>query len=120
MKVQIKLTSNKILDKEFSAKKPGYDALEVDKFLDTIVEDYLTFEDYVKSLETKVDELSQTVSLYKARMDNLEIQNAVMTDKLSNISNNEEASLSNIDLLKRISILEQALFKAGIDPSKIK
>ncbi len=120
MKVQTQLSANKILDKEFCAKKPGYDALEVDKFLDTIVDDYRNLEAYINELENKTSELSQTVKLYKERMDKLEIQNAVMTDKLANISNNESASLANIDLLKRISMLEQALYKAGVDPSKIK
>lgn len=120
MKIETKLNANKILDKEFAAKKTGYDALEVDKFLDAIVEDYSTFESYIKELENKVDELSQTLKLYKSRMDNMEIQNAVMSDKLSNISNNESCSLSNIDLLKRISVLEHALYKAGVDPTKIK
>jgi DivIVA domain-containing protein len=120
MKIETKLNANKILDKEFAAKKTGYDALEVDKFLDAIVEDYSTFESYIKELENKVDELSQTLKLYKSRMDNMEIQNAVMSDKLSNISNNEACSLSNIDLLKRISVLEHALYKAGVDPTKIK
>ncbi len=120
MKVQTKLNAQMILDKEFPAKKPGYDALEVDKYLDIIVDDYSHFEEYVKELEHKVDELEKTVKLYKSRMDQIEIQNAVLSDKLSNISNNESASLSNIDLLKRISLLEQALFKAGIDPSNIK
>ena len=120
MKVQTKLNSQKILDKEFSAKKPGYDALEVDKFLDIIVEDYYELEKYISNLEKQYDELNKTVKLYKGRLDQMEIQNAVMTDKLSNISNNESASLANIDLLKRISLLEQALYKAGVDPSKIK
>lgn len=120
MKVQTNLSSQKIIDKEFSAKKPGYDALEVDRFLDAIVDDYFSFENYIKTLELQVDELKKTAKLYKERMDQMEIQNAVMTDKLSNISNNEAASLSNIDLLKRISNLEQALYKAGIDPSTIK
>lgn len=120
MKVQTKLNSQMILDKEFFAKKPGYDALEVDKFLDLIVEDYLTLEKYIKELENKCDEFEKTIKLYKGRMDQMEIKNAILTDKLSNISNNESASLANIDLLKRISLLEQALYKVGVDPSNIK
>ena len=48
MKVQTKLNAQMILDKEFPAKKPGYDALEVDKYLDIIVDDYSHFEEYVK------------------------------------------------------------------------
>ena len=43
MKVQTKLNAQMILDKEFPAKKPGYDALEVDKYLDIIVDDYSHF-----------------------------------------------------------------------------
>ena len=42
-----------------------------------------------------------------------------MNEKLKNISDNENASLSNLDLLKRISALEQALYKAGINPNTI-
>ena len=38
MKITTKLTPSKIVDKEFSPKKHGYDALEVDKFLDEIVQ----------------------------------------------------------------------------------
>ena len=41
-------------------------------------------------------------------------------DKLKNISENDSGvNMSNIDLLKKISLLEQALFKAGIDPNSI-
>ena len=47
MKVQTKLNAQMILDKEFPAKKPGYDALEVDKYLDIIVDDYSHFEDRI-------------------------------------------------------------------------
>ena len=39
---------------------------------------------------------------------------------MKNISDNESVSMANLDLLKRISTLEQALFKAGINPSNIK
>ena len=48
-------------------------------------------------------------------------QNEILNDKLKNISDNDSnVTLSNIDLLKKLSLLEQALFKAGIDPNNIK
>ena len=43
-----------------------------------------------------------------------------MREKLGGITDNKEASLSNLDLLKKISSLEQALYKLGVDPSTIK
>jgi DivIVA domain-containing protein len=120
MKIQTKLSPSKIVDKEFSAKKHGYDALEVDKFLDEVVDDYISLEQYITKLEKDYEEVMRTTKLYKTRMDQAEIQNEVMREKLGDISNNKDASLSNIDLLKRISSLEQALFKLGVDPSTIK
>jgi DivIVA domain-containing protein len=120
MKITTKLSPSKIVDKEFSAKKHGYDALEVDKFLDEIVDDYVSMENYISKLEKELDDLMRTTKLYKTRMDQAEVQNEVMKEKLGGISSNKEVSLSNIDLLKRISSLEQALYKLGVDPSSIK
>lgn len=120
MKYQSKYNPNTIVDKEFKAQKYGYDALEVDAFLDEIVDDYISIDQYVTKLEKDYDELVKTSKLYKTRLDQAELQNAVLNEKLGGIKNNESASLSNIDLLKRISALEQALFKLGVDPSTIK
>lgn len=120
MKIQTKLSPTKIVDKEFTPKKHGYDALEVDKFLDEIVDDWMAIEQYVSKLEKEYEEVLKTEKLYKTRLDNAEVQNEIMREKLGDISNNKEASLSNIDLLKRISNLEQALYKLGVDPSTIK
>lgn len=120
MNCPIKLSPNKIVDKEFSITKHGYNALEVDKYLDEIVKDYVDMINYINSLEREYDEVSKSTKLYKDRLDQSELENAIMKEKLKNISNNDTASLSNLDLLKRISLLEQALHKAGIDPTTIK
>ena len=120
MKIKTKLTPSKIVDKEFSAKKHGYDALEVDKFLDEIVDDYVSMEQYISKLEKEYEEVMKTAKLYKSRLEQAEIQNEVMREKLGGISDNKQASLSNLDLLKKISSLEQALYKLGVDPSTMK
>ena len=120
IKIQTKLSPSKIVDKEFTAKNHGYDALEVDKFLDEIVDDYIEMEKYISKIEKEYEDVMKTAKFYKTRLDQTEVQNEVMKEKLGDISNNKDASLSNIDLLKRISALEQALFKLGIDPSTIK
>ncbi|MDD6302475.1 MAG: DivIVA domain-containing protein [Bacillales bacterium] len=117
---ETKLSPQKIVDKVFQAAKHGYNALEVDKYLDDVIEDYTLMQDYICSLEKELEELKKSVKLYKGRLEQSEIQNAIMSEKLKNISDNDSASLSNIDLLKRISVLEQTLYKAGIDPTNIK
>ena len=120
MKIQTKLSPSKIVDKEFSPKKHGYDALEVDKFLDEVVDDYILMQQHIAKLEKDYEDIVKTAKLYKNRLDQAEVQNEVMKEKLGDISNNKDASLSNIDLLKKISALEQALYKLGVDPSTIK
>ena len=45
MSSKIKLDYLQILDKDFSVKPNGYDAKEVDLFLDTIIEDYKAYEE---------------------------------------------------------------------------
>lgn len=121
MDLELQLNSQKIMDKEFSGKKPGYDALEVDEFLDLVISDYDKMEKYVNDVNKVIVELQKTCKVYKDRLDNIEVQNEILSDRLKNISDNDSnVSLSNIDLLKKISLLEQALFKAGIDPNSIK
>ena len=41
-------------------------------------------------------------------------------DKFDVLKQNEGLTSSNIELLQRISVLEQALYNLGKDPSKIK
>lgn len=119
MSVNLKLDSNKILHKQFEGSKPGYNALQVDSFLDTVISDYEAMEKYASDAEHKIEELNNLNNMLNKRLTKDEADLAVMTEKLKNISENDNASLSNLDLLKRISALEQALFKLGVDPNTI-
>ena len=119
MSINLKLDSNKILHKQFEGTKPGYNALQVDTFLDTIIKDYETVERYVLDNEQRVAELTKLNNMLNDRLSKVEAENVIMKDKLHNISENDNASLSNLDLLKRIAQLEQALSKAGINPNNI-
>ncbi len=120
MELKLKFDAKAIVDHEFSAKKPGYDPLQVDTFLDDIVKDYLSVHQYLLATNNTIDELTRANKLLKERLDQIEVDNAVLSEKMKNIADNNTASLANIDLLKRISALEQALFKVGIDPNEIK
>lgn len=55
--MKLKLTSNDILNKEFDKNVKGYDALEVDKFLDQVLEDYRVIDDVVGNLNLRIRNL---------------------------------------------------------------
>lgn len=120
MEFKLFLSTQKIIDKEFKGKKMGYDPLEVDEFLDLVIKDYQLMEKYLQEAKASVLELQKTCKIYKERLDSAEVQNEILNDKLKNISDNDSnVNFSNIDLIKKISLLEQALYKAGIDPNSI-
>lgn len=120
MDLKLKHNVDSILDHEFGPNKVGYDALEVDMFLDEIVSDYIAMQQYLPKVKKTIEELEKENALYKSRVEKLEIENAIFNEKFKSISENQEVSLSNLDLLKRISALENALYKLGKDPNEIK
>ena len=119
MKNGVVLDSRKIVDKAFSVAVHGYSPREVDEFLDIVATDYETYEQNLnkaiqesKALKNKNDDLIRQNSELEAKV-------AILNNKLASISDNTEVSRSNLDLLNRIKVLESALHKAGIDPTKI-
>ena len=86
-----------------------YSALELDMFLDEIVEDYESFDE-------SIQELSQAVMRYEEKIK--ELQQEIYTLQNENQSLNEKLSVAQssgsydqVDILKRIARLEQAVFK---------
>lgn len=121
--LKLKLSASEINSKEFQAKNGGYDALQVDRYLDLIVNDYITFEQYensTKKLYANYDELVKTCEIYKSKLSESEYQRTLLQEKVEVLKQNEGNATSNIELLQRISTLEQALYNLGKDPSKIK
>lgn len=121
--LKLKLSASEINSKEFQAKNGGYDSLQVDRYLDLIVNDYIAFEQYensTKKLYTNYDELVKTCEIYKTKLSESEYQRTLLQEKVEVLKQNEGNATSNIELLQRISTLEQALYNLGKDPSKIK
>ena len=121
--LNLKLSAQEVNSKEFSGKNGGYDALQVDKYLDLIVSDYIAFEQYVNSTNKTVkafEDLRRTCETYKVKLSESEYKQALLQEELNILKQNEGMSVSNIELLQRISVLEQALYNLGKDPSKIK
>ena len=119
MASKLNFTSISLLELEFTPNVRGYDATQVDMTLDQIIEDLKYYEDfklkaseYIKDLETEVGKLRTKVR------DN-EVELARLKGRLGSIQDSPQVSLENVNLLKRISKLEEALYKKGVDPSKI-
>ena len=104
---KIMLTAQDIFEKDFKIDARGYRPQEVDKFLDMIIADYTEFTTIIKRQEKEIQtltndnmKLKQEYSKLRSRME--------ATNEGANNSNS--GSVNNIDLLKRISQLEKAVF----------
>jgi DivIVA domain-containing protein len=116
--MKLLLTSKDILNKEFSKNVKGYDALEVDNFLDLVLKDYKVIDNVVENLNEQIVNLKKT---------NQDLENEVESLKSSSIKKskqtfviNDYSRLDNLELLKKISLYENKLYELGVDPSKIK
>ena len=119
MKLLLKQSADSIVEREFKANKAGYDPLQVDSFLDEVAADYVTVDQFLIKNEKHIEALNKEISSLKEKLSNLEARNAVLEEKLKDVPDDVELSLANIDLLKRISALEHALYKLGKDPRDI-
>lgn len=119
MAAKLKLNVEEIENHKFNNAPRGYDALEVDKFLDIIIQDYLTIEQEDLVDRRKLDEALAQIDKLQAENDALRLQNSKLSAKIPNLKN-ANVSQDNIEILKRIDALEKYLYKRGIDPKKIK
>lgn len=107
METKLQLNPTKILNKEFKIDFKGYNAAEVDYFLDIVMGDYETFKNLLNLAYEKIEALNAKNAQLKELIQNLEQENALLNRDQSLA----EASTSNVDLLKRISALEKEVFK---------
>src|SRR5690625_1357902 len=105
---EIKLSSETILEKDFKTSMRGYNQVEVDEFLDTIIKDYETFNEIISELQEENKKLKAN-------------QGTVSTAGTTNEQLQEDTSVAptvnqvNYDVLKRLSNLEKAVFGKKAD-----
>ena len=103
---KIFLTPKEILDKEFKIDARGYRPQEVDKFLDMVIRDYSEFLSTIKRQEREIKDLNE---------DNLKLKQEIRLLKMTIEAAETDASgnpksVSNVDMLRRISQLEKIVF----------
>ena len=97
---KIYLTPQEILDKEFKIDARGYRPQEVDKYLDMVIRDYTEFINIIKRNEKEIKDLTD---------DNSKLIRKLREQLVANESSGS-GSISNVDLLRRISQLEKVVF----------
>ena len=101
---KITLTPQEILDKEFKIDARGYRPQEVDKFLDLVINDYNEFIVEIKRLKKEIAYIND---------ENTKLKNELRRIK-ANIETAEgsstNSSVSNVDLLRRLSQLEKVVY----------
>ena len=105
MATKMNLDVNTIYEKEFSVDVRGYNAKDVDEFLDLIIEDYQNFEEIIREMEHKITQEQRTVASLQAQLMEAQSKLKAANDGRTMVSS------SNVDILKRLSRLEQEVFK---------
>ena len=107
MEYKVVLSPKKIVSKEFKVDFKGYNADEVDHFLDQVVKDYEAFAGLLNNSYDRIEQLERCLADQKAMIARLEREKALQDD---NIHAMEENLSTNVDILKRLSLLEKVVF----------
>ena len=102
---KIALTPQEILEKDFKFDTRGYRLKEVDEFLDVIISAYDQFYKIIESLEKEKTELLKEIMSLKQ-----ELRNASVDVELAKNSKSDTMEITNLDILRRLSNLEKAVF----------
>ena len=104
MENKLNLDPQTILDKEFHVDFKGYSPAEVDEFLDLIIQDYEAYEKKIGDLGERLMSQERANASLKAKIIELESRQKAMEDV-------DQNAFNQVDLLKRISRLEQEVYK---------
>ena len=101
---KIKLRPQDILEKNFKTDMRGYNAKEVDQFLDDIINDYEQFLEIINSLEKEKANLLTEIMNLKQELRNSKLSIEVASNSRSN------GEVTNVDIIRRLSQLEKMVY----------
>jgi DivIVA domain-containing protein len=105
---QFNLTSKDIYNKEFKIDTRGFRLKEVDQYLDLIIEDYEQFYKILKEKEKEKEELLDEIMSLK--QENRNLKTSLEIAKASEEDSEGGKSVSNVDIMKRLSQLEKIVY----------
>lgn len=101
---KLNITPDEIAEKDFEEVMRGYNPDEVDSFLDLILADY-------EKMEINIQELLDLISSLQKEVDKLNAENLELKGKAKYYDLSNTTSYSSVDLLKRISRLEEEVYR---------
>ncbi len=111
MEQKINLDIDTILNKEFNVEFKGFSPIEVDTFLDQVVQDYDTYQKTIADLKEQADMYRNATDKLKARV--IELENKIDTLEKSKADSEVTPAVNNlsqVDILRRLARLEQEVF----------
>ena len=102
---KIYLTPQEILEHDFKIDARGYRPQEVDKYLDMVIRDYTEYNNIIKDLENQIKDLTNDNFTLKGEIRRLKTE--IESAENENVN---QRSVTNIDLLRRISQLEKIVY----------
>ncbi len=103
---KLNLKSELVLNKKFSTELSGYNAREVDEYLDEILQDYRTFEELVAIQKATLAEKTNLLSDRDEKIEQLELEIETLKSQLIRT---EEGTNSN--LKKEIEEIKRQMSK---------
>ncbi|MGX7419263.1 cell division regulator GpsB [Carnobacterium gallinarum] len=100
------LTTKDILQKEFKTSMRGYSPAEVDEFLDNVIRDYESYNKEFTQLKAENERLLSKVD---------ELTKQATVTKPAYSAQQPNTTVTNFDILKRLSNLERHVFGSKLD-----
>ena len=107
-------TPKDIFDQDFKTAVRGYSKQEVDEFLDDVIKDYETYSALLKELREENSRLKQELS---KRIQ--EAPNSTDSQVHQSFGDTTQTTITNFDILKRLSRLEKEVFGKQIQASEL-
>lgn len=104
---ELNYTPQDILQQQFKTKMRGYDPEQVDEYLDNIIRDYESYQKELIDLQEENDYL-------RAQVDKLAKQSVAA----KTVEPPKSTTVTNFDILKRLSNLEREVFGKKINEAK--
>ena len=121
MALKLFLNSQTIMNHVFPVvSRNAYDATEVDRFLDSIIQDYKQVEENSLILRKEYEDLESKNSKLEQDKRNLEVELEKYKARFANIKSSDNVTNDNIELVRRINSLEKFLWAHGFNPDTIK
>lgn len=104
MDKRFKLRVEDVLNKQFNIDFKGYSSREVDEFLDLVISDYQEYDKIIHDLGNHLQEYERQITSMRAKLVELEGKQDLECEK-------KELIGDNIDILKRLTRLENEVFQ---------